>query len=262
MHFWKYQGTGNDFILIDNRLNHFDKSESTVKWLCDRRFGIGADGLICLESSDQADFKMVYFNSDGRESTFCGNGGRCVVAFAARLNLVQKNQQVRFMAKDGLHEAHWSENEISLKMQDVDAIHFGELGFELFTGSPHLVQLVPNAESVNVKSQGAALRNNPTYQKEGINVNFVERSGNFLSVRTYERGVEDETLSCGTGVTASALVASHHGFKSPVQVKTLGGNLEVSFETIGSNFTQIWLTGPAECVFEGSILLPSSQNFS
>lgn len=252
-HFWKYQGTGNDFVMIDNRAGFPHASDSEIKKLCDRRFGIGADGLIYLEKSDVADFRMVYFNSDGLESTFCGNGGRCIAAFAKLLDVFEGNS-TRFIAKDGLHEAEIKGENIRLKMRDVSEIQENELGHELFTGSPHLIVQVQNVDTVEVKTKGANIRYSERYQNEGINVNFIEQTGDEVWVRTYERGVEDETLSCGTGVTAAALVMGRLGMASPVAVETQGGKLMVEFsKQANGGFTEVFLIGPAEKVFEGEI---------
>jgi len=250
--FWKYQGSGNDFIMIDNRDLRFDTSLFAIHKLCDRRFGIGADGLICLENSNEADFQMVYFNSDGNESTFCGNGGRCVVAFAKLLSIIES--QTTFKAKDGFHEAKILGREVRLKMIDVPEIKVQNDGYELYTGSPHFVKPVETVLGLDVKFLGAAVRYSDQFAFTGINVNFMEQKKDRILVRTYERGVEDETYSCGTGVTASALVAASLGMTSPIQVETPGGILKVEFIKSGLNsYSEIYLQGPAELVFEGKI---------
>ncbi|MDP3558709.1 MAG: diaminopimelate epimerase [Bacteroidota bacterium] len=254
--FYKYQGTGNDFILLDNRLNTISLTTEQISFLCNRRFGIGADGLMLLKLEPGFDFKMVYYNSDGNPSSMCGNGGRCITAFAKHLGVIEN--AAKFLAIDGLHEATIDENEIvSLKMQDVKNIEEGEDYFYLNTGSPHYVKTVSDVESIDVKSLGASIRNNDRFKEEGTNVNFIERHEDNLFVRTYERGVEDETFSCGTGVTAAALVAAIKGIangKNNCLVKTLGGDLEVKFERVlEQNFYNIWLIGPAEFVFNGVI---------
>lgn len=237
-------------MMIDNRLLDFEKTVFNISKICDRRFGIGADGLICVENSDEADFRMVYFNSDGNESTFCGNGGRCVVVFAKQLGIIQN--QTRFLAKDGMHEAEILGQEVRLRMIDVQEIRSLENGFDLFTGSPHFVCLEENIPGLDVKTKGAEIRYSEQYKKEGINVNFLEQKKDKILVRTYERGVEDETFSCGTGVTASALVAANLGLTSPIFVETPGGKLSVEFSRTGeSSFINIFLKGPAELVFEG-----------
>lgn len=252
MKFYKYQGTGNDFILIDNRDQLLNLSQQQVALLCDRRFGIGADGLMLLENEAGYDFKMVYFNSDGNESTMCGNGGRCIVAFAHMLNIIAS--EAYFLAIDGPHKAHISENGIvSLQMKDVTNIEVGRDFSVLDTGSPHYIQWILN-EFPNIVDAGRAVRYNTTYAEEGINVNFVKKTTEGLYVRTYERGVEGETLSCGTGVTAAAIAASGtETGEFSTNVDTLGGKLSVSFSKIAAGVAKnVWLTGPAQMVFEGT----------
>ena len=256
--FYKYQGTGNDFILIDNRLNEITLNTEQINFLCDRRFGIGADGLMLLELEPGFDFKMVYYNSDGNPSSMCGNGGRCITAFAKHLGII--NNTAKFLAIDGAHEATIDENEIvSLKMQDVKNVEAGDDYFYLNTGSPQYVKFIDGVETFDVKNMGALIRYNERFKEEGTNVNFIERVEDHLFVRTYERGVEDETYSCGTGVTAAALVAAIKGIsngKNNCLIKTLGGNLEVKFERVlEQNFYNIWLIGPAVKVFNGSITI-------
>lgn len=255
---YKYQGTGNDFILIDNRDMSVTLTEDQIKWLCDRRFGIGADGLMLLELEPGADFEMVYFNSDGKESSMCGNGGRCITAFAKHLGLVDTH--AKFIAIDGMHEAKIDGDIVSLKMNDVRNVEVGEGFYYLNTGSPHYVKFVTDIENFDVYKEGKKIRNNDRFVYEGTNVNFIEKQGDSLFVRTYERGVEDETLSCGTGVTASALVAALKGIsnnKNACLIKTLGGELNVKFEKVLENtFYNIWLEGPAKFVFKTSITVP------
>lgn len=250
IHFYKYQGTGNDFIMIDNRSQFFPKQNTQlIKKICDRRFGVGGDGLILLENHSNYDFQMVYYNSDGNESTMCGNGGRCLVAFAHFLKIFDK--KTTFNAIDGLHEAEIQGNIVKLKMIDVEHIKQINDDYELNTGSPHFVKYVEKVESFDVYKNGKEIRNSPTYP-EGINVNFVSKiADNEIFVRTYERGVEDETYSCGTGVTASCLTWMKNFNLDEVAVKTLGGNLKVYAEKNENGFKNIWLEGPAEQVFEG-----------
>lgn len=252
MKFYKYQGTGNDFVMIDNRDLSFNKDKNLIAQLCDRRFGIGGDGLILLENDEDTDFRMVYFNSDGGESTMCGNGGRCLVAFAHFLKIFDK--KCTFNAIDGLHEAEINDGIVKLKMINVSEIQRDEDNFVLNTGSPHFVQYVSDIENFDVYFNGNKIRNSENYKKEGINVNFVEEiSDNELFVRTYERGVENETYSCGTGVTASALSYLQSKNIGEVKIKTLGGNLKVYADKNENGFSNIWLEGPAKQVFSGEI---------
>lgn len=251
MQFYKYQGTGNDFVMIDNRDLSFNKNKNLIEKLCDRRFGIGGDGLILLEKDDKTDFKMVYYNSDGNESTMCGNGGRCLVAFAHFLGVF--NQRCTFNAVDGLHEAEIKNGIVKLKMIDVETIGKDGGDFIMNTGSPHYVKFVEGIEDYKVYENGNKIRNSETYKKQGINVNFVEKHNSGIFVRTYERGVEDETYSCGTGVTASALSVMLENGAESVEVKTLGGDLKVYADKNGTSFQNVWLEGPAEQVFQGEI---------
>jgi diaminopimelate epimerase len=253
--FNKYQGTGNDFIMIDNRNNVFDPNNlSLVRNLCDRKFGIGADGLILIQNKAGFDFEMVYFNSDGSQS-LCGNGSRCAVNFAKQLGIIENNTY--FLAIDGPHEAIVQSNTgiVELKMGNVAAVEQGVDYFFINTGSPHWVQYINDIQHFEVVSNGRAIRYNERFKEKGTNVNFIEKQeNNVLFVRTYERGVEDETLSCGTGVTACALAASLNGMTSPVKIKTLGGNLEIAFKgNANEGFTDIWLIGPAISVFKGEV---------
>lgn len=253
--FFKYQGTGNDFIIIDNRQLKFDKNNTKlIAELCDRRFGIGADGLILLELHDSVDFKMVYFNSDGYESSMCGNGGRCIAAFAKRLGLVDND--TTFEAIDGLHNAKIEGDIVSLQMQDVADIRNTKGGLFLDTGSPHHVQMESRVDHLNVDKLGAEIRYSGLYGQEGSNINFVQQlDDRTFKMRTYERGVEAETLSCGTGVTAAA-IAMHHSKKSNAEtlaIKTKGGDLQVRFEASEQGYKNIWLVGKATFVFKGEL---------
>lgn len=255
MQFYKYQGTGNDFIVIDDRREQFNLSAEEIAHLCHRRFGIGADGLMLLQLAPDFDFKMVYYNADGTLGTMCGNGGRCLVRFAADLHIVK--EKANFIAVDGPHTAWVYPDKISLQMMDVPAIDQHADDYFTNTGSPHFVRFVKQVQFYDVKNVGASIRYSEAYQPiQGTNANFVEKlDPQTIFVRTYERGVEDETYSCGTGVTAAALVAHvFQGMNSPVQIKTLGGELAVSFEGNSQNgFTEIFLTGPAKQVFKGEI---------
>ncbi len=255
--FCKYQGTGNDFVLIDNRSKVFLTKEDTevIKRMCDRRFGIGADGLILLQNNEGYDFEMIYFNSDGNESSMCGNGGRCIVAFAKSLGIIENT--CCFLATDGAHEAIVHDNGwVDLKMGDVANIENGEDHFILDTGSPHYVIFVEDLSDINVHESGQVIRYSDRFRKEGINVNFVEKNDKGISVATYERGVEGETLSCGTGVTAAAIATSYsqsNGLKkSEIAIDTKGGSLKVKLEKENGYFSDVWLCGPAVRVFEGS----------
>ncbi|MAT55574.1 MAG: diaminopimelate epimerase [Saprospirales bacterium] len=254
--FSKYQGAGNDFVMIDNRSGFFPKeNQQLIEWICKRRFGVGADGLILLEEADGYDFRMVYYNSDGRESSMCGNGGRCIAAFARELDLSRKDR-LSFIAIDGPHEAILNvDGTVSLHMSDVESVEVGEDYFLLNTGSPHYVVFVEDLRDINVVESARVIRYGDRFRKEGVNVNFVEPVGDGLKVYTYERGVEDETLACGTGVTAAALAAAirNSGLsKGEFPIEAKGGKLKVSFEKdAGGHFKNIWLTGPAVKVFGG-----------
>lgn len=255
MTFYKYQGTGNDFIIVDNRQQTINKNNTKgIKHLCDRRFGIGADGFILLENDEHSDFKMVYYNADGNESSMCGNGGRCIVAFAKFLGIIENETQ--FIAIDGLHNAKVEAGIVHLQMQDVSNIETHNNHQFLDTGSPHHVEMVSGISNFEVKFYGSKIRYGEPYNEAGSNVNFVEQlKENHFAVRTYERGVEDETLSCGTGVTAVA-IAMHKIGKTEsktINLKTQGGELKVAFNVDANGYHNIWLVGPAEQVFKGDI---------
>jgi diaminopimelate epimerase len=256
INFSKYHGAGNDFILIDNRKDLYNLANSQVSHLCDRHKGIGADGLILLQESDKFDFSMRYFNADGKEASLCGNGGRCIVAFASHLGLI-KNKTV-FEAVDGKHEAGILSSSpdtdiVSLKMNDVKGWEMDGEDFVLDTGSPHYVKFVHDANMIDTVIEGREIRNSSTYAEKGINVNFVSKAGDGLKISTYERGVENETLACGTGAVAAALAASFKHFTSPLKLKAKGGDLLVSFNKDDDRFTDIWLEGPATFIFKGVI---------
>jgi len=262
IHFSKYQATGNDFVLIDNRSGKYSFTKDQIEKVCDRRFGVGADGLMLIEKHPDLDFNLVYYNRDGSQS-LCGNGSRAAVHMAASLGLL--NGKTKFNAYDGGHAAEISSNgNIKLRMNDVTGIR--KAGEDLFlnTGSPHYIRFVKNVKDHPVFTEGKAIRYSDAYLPGGTNVNFIELlPDNTIFVRTYERGVEDETLSCGTGVVAAALASSTKGYTSPVSVKTLGGELSVEFKTSSSvaqnghsgTFTDIFLIGPAKLVFEGDLEL-------
>ncbi|HEY1045701.1 MAG TPA: diaminopimelate epimerase [Bacteroidia bacterium] len=254
LEFTKYQGTGNDFVIIDNRQNLYNHLD--VARLCHPKFGIGADGLMLLEHAEGFDFKMVYYNSDGKPSTMCGNGGRCLVDFAARKH-VFNGQKTSFVAVDGPHEAIWQEGRVELLMKDVNVIESRNDAFVLNTGSPHYVVFADRVDDIEIIEAARKIRYNDEFKSVGINVNFVEIIGsNQIKVRTYERGVENETLSCGTGVTASSIA---YAFKTglnkgavTINIETPGGQLEVRFDK-GEGAKQVWLCGPATEVFKGTI---------
>lgn len=257
--FYKYHGTGNDFILIDNRDHSFDGSNNKlIAAMCHRHFGIGADGLILLENSTNFDFSMRYYNADGYEGSMCGNGGRCVVAFAKHLGLI--DTRTSFDAIDGLHNATIQGDMIALQMTDVTAIEKYPTHLFLDTGSPHHVTSVEGIETYPVLTKGQEIRYGAPYYDKGTNVNFVEQvSSSRFKVRTYERGVENETLSCGTGVTAVAIAMFEQKktTNKKVVLETLGGELEVSFTKNKKGYQNIYLKGPASLVFEG---IYNSQN--
>jgi diaminopimelate epimerase len=254
--FHKYHGTGNDFILIDNRQVKHVLSKSLISLMCDRHFGIGADGLILLTDAPGFDFGMVYFNSDGNESTMCGNGGRCITAFASALGII--GESAHFLAMDGEHRSFISKNtngttQVRLQMKDVTSVRSIDGNFFLDTGSPHYVVFSHEVEDLDVLQEGKKLRNSEMFAPHGTNVNFVEKRGDRLFIRTFERGVENETLSCGTGVTAASIASVYNSAENSgfVEVTTPGGDLCVSFNRDRVAFTDVWLEGPTVCVFEG-----------
>lgn len=261
--FYKYQGAGNDFVLIDNRTLEFSGlTQQQIEFICHRNFGIGADGLMLLEPSEKHHFKMVYFNSDGRESSMCGNGGRCITAFAHKLGLFEN--ECTFEAIDGLHKAiQQHESEVKLEMIDVNSLEqISANEFYLNTGSPHYVVNNCDLKNLNLITEAHKIRYNNRFKEEGTNVNFISGGPkpNQLQIRTYERGVENETLACGTGVTAAAIAFAVHtktiqnGHNS-YSIQAVGGDLTVDFHFDSKHFTNIWLTGPATFVFKGSITI-------
>jgi diaminopimelate epimerase len=269
IHFYKYQATGNDFIVIDNRSGQFSFSEEQIKQLCHRKFGIGADGFMLIEKHPTLDFNLLYYNSDGSQS-LCGNGSRAAVNMAAALGIV--NGKATFNAYDGVHEADLLPNGIvRLKMNNVQKVQGFNDDFFINTGSPHYIKFIGSIEDYPVFQEGKAIRESEAFKPGGTNVNFVELlAENAIFVRTFERGVENETLSCGTGVTAAALAASFKGYSSPVKIGTIGGELLVEYKSgqsgqqSGSSapqngqqdtFTDIFLVGPAKLVFEGDLEL-------
>ncbi|HSV88999.1 MAG TPA: diaminopimelate epimerase [Bacteroidales bacterium] len=267
--FYKFHGAGNDFVLFDNRNGHFGRvstdTQKLIRYLCDRHMGIGADGVILLGNSGDADFAMEYYNSDGNPGSFCGNGGRCIVAFAHALNLV--NEKVFFLASDGYHEAlinHFESNhwDISLKMKDVSDFYGSKKEYCLNTGSPHLVLFSKSVSDKDIVREGRKIRYSARFAPDGINVNFAEvLADNRIRMRTYERGVENETMACGTGATAVALAAWKSGVRSQQNSYKLianGGELRVSFEPPNTEtgfFSNIWLSGQVVLVFKGNLLI-------
>lgn len=250
--FYKYQGCGNDFIMIDNRSGEYNLTVEQIRKLCDRKFGIGADGLIMLNNHEHYAFEVDYSNADGSKS-FCGNGARCSVAFARLLGL--DCDSVIFLAIDGEHQAKTENGEISVMMQNVISIEEIGKDYTLNTGSPHYVRFVEDIEPVHVVDFGKSIRYAEEFRKEGINVNIVEEQPGNLRVHTYERGVEDETLSCGTGVTAAALAYAYKNERTgtnDICIHTKGGKLNVRFTYEQPHqFMDIWLKGPAEMTFRG-----------
>ena len=262
--FYKYHGTGNDFIMIDNRGGAFPKNNtSLVQHICDRRFGVGGDGLILLEDDKNSDFRMVYYNSDGNQSSMCGNGGRCIVAFAKKLGIINEDT-TEFIATDGLHDAIINiRGFVTLRMKDVADIKMHPQHIFLDTGSPHHIEFVEDLRNIDIKKKGAEIRYSQLYGETGSNVNFVKPDGtDIFSVRTYERGVEDETLSCGTGAVAVAIAA--HALRkttaTTIHINVEGGKLEVSFNPRDGIYTDVFLSGPAEFVFKGTLNIEQWQH--
>ncbi|MBT7624336.1 MAG: diaminopimelate epimerase [Flavobacteriaceae bacterium] len=253
--FQKYQGTGNDFIIINNnRLSFPNKNKDLIRCLCDRKFGIGSDGLILINPSEKTDFEMIYFNSDGNLGSMCGNGARCSVKFAQNQKIIKSN--TIFNACDGNHNATINKDLITLSMKPVDKIKTFNNDLFLDTGSPHYIRFVENIEGFNVYNEGKLIRNSSEFKDEGVNVNFVQIiSENEFSVRTFERGVEDETLSCGTGVTAVALAMFHlkKTNSKKLKIKTRGGELTVEFNNSENGYSEIYLTGSVKMIFSGEI---------
>jgi diaminopimelate epimerase len=255
IHFFKYQATGNDFVVIDNRTAGLSFSKEQIGKICHRKYGVGADGLMLIETDQSQDFNLIYYNSDGSQS-LCGNGSRAAVRMASTLGIV--NGKASFNAFDGVHAAELLPTGIvKLKMNPVTETQ--KTGGDQFinTGSPHVIRFVDAVEQFPVFDEGKKIRYSEQFKPGGTNVNFVQPLGdNTLFVRTYERGVENETMSCGTGVVASALAASFKGYSSPISVKTLGGELSVEFKSgLNGTFTDIYLIGPAKLVFEGDLEL-------
>lgn len=253
MKFYKYQGTGNDFVITSDS---YSLSTEQITTLCDRKYGIGADGVILMKKESNLDFDMIYYNADGSES-FCGNGSRCAVMLAKHLGWIEN--ECSFNSNDGGHTATINEDLVSLQMHDVDMVLVEDDGYILNTGSPHYISYVESLDNIDIIADAHAIRYNETFTETGINVNFLESKNGVLHIRTYERGVENETLSCGTGVTAAAIAhylekeSTHKKFTQKLLTK--GGALSVSFEKKKQSFENIWLTGPAVRVYEGDIAI-------
>jgi diaminopimelate epimerase len=259
MHFFKYHGTGNDFIILQDPDGSIEMllDSSMIHEMCRRHFGIGADGLMLLQKSSGYGFRMVYYNADGKESTFCGNGSRCITALAHHLGWI--GDETWFVASDGDHNARVSKDgDIAVKMISVKSITANDQEYILNTGSPHLVRFVENLDETDLIKTAREIRYSDRWREEGININLVQIQENGLKMRTYERGVEDETLSCGTGTTAAALSWAWHNRVEglgKISVFTPGGQLTVTWMLGLHGFTDIWLSGPAKLVFEGDISL-------
>lgn len=254
--FFKYHGTGNDFVIFDGRdtplITMLD--EESIAAICHRRFGIGADGVMILQDHPSEDFNMVYFNSDGKPSSMCGNGGRCLVSFAHRMGLFK--DRCTFMAIDGLHEATIKGDQVELKMNDVTELEKDNGNTILNTGSPHYVKHCSDLDALSITEAAHAIRYNERFAQEGINVNFIQPVEEGIRIRTYERGVEDETWACGTGATAAA-IAFVEGTNTlgnhEIQVKVEGGSLVVKLNKTATGYNNVWLCGPAQFVFSGVV---------
>ena len=253
--FSKYNGAGNDFIVIDNRYNKLSLTKSQIFKLCNRNVGIGADGIISIENSDKTDFEILHYTSDGTLGSLCGNGSRCAVSFAYRNKII--NKETRFEAFDGSHKAEIINDELIIMQMKLNSkIIENEYGVWLDTGSPHLIVEANNTDIIDVKNAGQSIRYNDFYKEEGVNVNFVEKvSDDVFKIRTYERGVEDETKACGTGSTASAICMNYLGRtkSNEIKMKCQGGDLNIKFINTDDEFSNISITGPAKFVFEGVI---------
>ncbi len=254
--FYKFHGTGNDFIIINKiKSQNIDLNTDIIKQLCNRNFGIGADGLMTMLPSNNYDFEMKYYNSDGKEGSMCGNGGRCIVAYAKMVNIIK--DKTTFLASDGVHKAIIDENNIvKLKMIDVIEIKKYDDGYFLDTGSPHFVQFTNNLDNINIEKTGKDLRFDKRFAPSGTNVNFAEIKNDYILFKTYERGVEKETLSCGTGAVATALasVVQYENIPKSVNLQAKGGKLNIYFsKTEQNSFANIWLEGETKFVFNGEI---------
>lgn len=253
MKFHKYHGTGNDFIMIDSYSENIKLSKNKIKELCNRRFGIGSDGLMLLKKHPEYDFEMDYYNPDGSGATFCGNGARCIIAFAKKLGII--TNKTEFIASDGVHKAFINNDIVKLEMKNIDSFSQNDDYIFMNTGSPHVVKFCENLDNYDVQNEGFRIRYKSDFEPNGTNVNFIEQKENFIQVRTYEKGVENETFSCGTGVVASALsfAIKSKNYNNFVNIQTKGGNLKVHFEKNKNKFSNIWLEGSATFVFEGNV---------
>jgi len=259
--FYKYHGAGNDFVIIDNREKTYELTKKQIAKICKRRFGIGADGLMILENDNKYDFRMKYYNSDGAEGSMCGNGGRCIVAIAYKFGIIE--YKTEFIAIDGTHKAVINSIDkdilnISLEMNDVKSISTIDTSYFLDTGSPHHISFVDDINNVNIFEEGRKIRYSDYYKDiKGTNVNFIEVKEEYLMIRTYERGVEDETFACGTGATAAAIAYAHKTKKydKEIKLKALGGELSLKFDYKDNIFQNVILKGPAQFVFKGEIEL-------
>ena len=253
INFFKYQGTGNDFIIIDFREKNIKLTDEIIKSICNRKFGIGSDGLMIIKNHDDYDFEMKFFNPDG-SSSFCGNGSRCAVLYSLHHGFIQR--KCSFLTNDGVHQATVNKDEI-VRVSIRNPKQFNELkndSFEINTGSPHYIQFMSDINQLDFLTYCKSIRNNKKYKKNGININLVEDKNSNLIMRTFERGVENETLSCGSGVTAAALAFGYRKKNiNKVHIKTLGGNLIVEFKMNKSTFSEIHLSGPSSFVFKGEL---------
>ena len=257
INFSKFHGAGNDFIMINAIKNEIVLSEELIFKMCDRRTGIGADGLIILMHSDNHDFRMRYYNCDGKESTFCGNGGRCIAAFAHQQGIIKN--EATYEAVDGIHKAKVTEtssNEylVELTMRDILSYKLDDNSLLIDTGSPHYVKKVMNLDTMDVYAEGAKIRYDKNISSDGVNVDFLLNDNGNIRIRTYERGVENETLACGTGVTASAMAASLWYGGNDIDIYTQIAKLNVRFDKENNTFKNVVLTGPAAHVFDGMFI--------
>jgi len=261
--FKKLHGAGNDFIIMHAPAKLLNNK--IIEMLCHRNFGIGADGLILISKGEKVDFKMDYFNADGFGDSMCGNGGRAAAVFAyLELNAKKK---MHFEAIDGLHQAEiilrdGGSFDVKISMNDITDFDLNEERLIVDTGSPHYVKRCDNLAALDIIKTAAPIRYDKSISKDGLNINFMERQKEEIFLRTYEKGVENETLACGTGATAAAIAAALWYDMPSARIHSKGGDLEVNFKRKGQKFTDIWLRGPVQLVFEGSIDLQQKQIFA